>query len=125
MNKAYIKSRNIPCFLVSICSSAKKNRTIIVAPNNPMIISRLLKTISTGPTAKVYISNGTPNPMKMSKMLEPNTLDVASSICPFLALTNEITASGIEVAAAVIVKAIIMGEMFNISANSMEDSVMK
>lgn len=41
-------------------------------------------------------------------MLEPKTFEIASSQLPFLAFTTDMTASGTEVAAAVIVRATII-----------------
>lgn len=69
------------------------------------------------------MSSGSPNPMNISNMLEPNTFEVASSTSPFLALTMLMTASGIEVAAAVILKAIIIGETPRMVASFMDELV--
>lgn len=61
----------------------------------------------------------------MSKVFEPNTFEVASVILPFFAFTTEITVSGTDVAAAVIVNAIIIGETLRILASSIDCSVRK
>jgi len=61
------------------------------------------KTISTPPLAIEKIKSGKPIPTKMSKIFEPNTFDVASVTSSFLAFATDITVSGIDVAAAVIV----------------------
>ena len=64
-------------------------------------------------------------PIKISKTLDPKTFEAASSTSPFFALTTEITVSGTDVAAAVIVKAIIIGDIPKISAKLIELSVRK
>lgn len=46
------------------------------------------------------MSHGTGSPTKMSKMLEPTDELTAISACPFRATAMELTASGIDVAAA-------------------------
>ena len=58
-------------------------------------------------------------------MFEPKTFEVASSTSPFLAFTIEMMVSGIEVAAAVIVKAMIIGDTPNSVERSIEDLVKK
>ena len=71
------------------------------------------------------MNNGNPNPTKMSKIFEPKTFEVASSMFPFFALTTEIIVSGIEVAAAITVNAIIIGAIPNAWAKFIAESVKK
>lgn len=79
----------------------------------------------TAPTAKEYINNGSPSPTRISNVFEPKTFEVASSISPFRAFATEIIVSGTDVAAAMTVKAIIIGETFRIVARLIEDCVRK
>lgn len=69
--------------------------------------------------------SGSPSPTRMSKMFEPKTFEVASVTSPFFALATEMTVSGTEVAAAVIVKAIIIGATPSASDKSIEEPVRK
>jgi len=65
--------------------------------------------IITGILIRRAMKMGSPKPTSISKMFDPNTLEEASEISPFLALQADTTKSGKLVAAAIIVKLIIMG----------------
>ncbi len=83
------------------------------------------KPMLTGPAIINASMTGIGSPASKLKIFDPNTFDAASSTLPFFALTNEMTASGKEVAAAIMTKATINGGMPIASAKSIACSVKK
>lgn len=101
----------------------RKNNARTLANRRMILASRLVVDTDTLPPLIVRIINqGTPNPNKMSKMLEPTALLTAMSPLPCLATMLDEIRSGIDVPIASMVRAMTAAGICRVWAMTIADS---